>query len=322
MTMLDVLQFVKGAVSKKDLVSPLTHFRIQGGRITGYNGKMSISAPIDLDIDCCPKAEQLIKAIEACTDRVQLHMTPQDRLCVRSHKFKALVDTVGVEQFPLVEPGGTFVESPWLLTACEKLLPFVGQDASRAWACGVVFDGQSAYATNNVIFAEFWIGHQFPYRVNIPGYAVRELVRIGEEVRCMQICRNSATFFFEGDRWLTCQLINEEWPSTEGLFKRIKAAAACQPIDEDFWATIEAMEPFTDDYDRMYLMDGNMQTGPIEDTAHAVFELSTPLYKGVYNRKMMALLKDVAGRMDYDAYPDPVTWYGQGMRGMIVGLRQ
>ncbi len=44
--MLSALKFVKGAVSTKDYVPALTHFQIKGGRVTGYNGKLSLSSPI------------------------------------------------------------------------------------------------------------------------------------------------------------------------------------------------------------------------------------------------------------------------------------
>ena len=66
--MLEVLKFVKGAVGKKDYVPALTHFQIADGRITGFNGKISLSSPIALDLECCPKAIPFVKAIEACTD--------------------------------------------------------------------------------------------------------------------------------------------------------------------------------------------------------------------------------------------------------------
>ena len=44
--MLKALKFVQGAVSKKDLVPALTHFRIENGTVRSYNGMLALCTPI------------------------------------------------------------------------------------------------------------------------------------------------------------------------------------------------------------------------------------------------------------------------------------
>src|SRR5574337_929986 len=153
--MLESLNFVKGAVAKKDLVPAMTHFHISNGRIQSYNGKISLSAPIALDVDCCPKADPFVRAIEACTETAQLHLTPSGKLAIRSGKFRAHIDSVPEEMFPELEPEGEPVSVDGdLLPALTQLYDLVGEDASRPWATGILLDGGSAFATNNVLLAE------------------------------------------------------------------------------------------------------------------------------------------------------------------------
>lgn len=319
--MQESLSFVKGAVGKKDLVSPLTHFRIHEGRITGYNGKMSLSAPIALDINCCPKAEQMVKAIEACGEVVRIVMTASGKLSIRSGKFKALVDTVALELFPFVEPDGVDIDGAGLINALKTVAPFMGQDASRPWACGVLLDGFSAYATNNVIFAECWVGKHFPYRVNIPHFAVKELLRLGEDPIRIQLNAHSATFHFEGDRWMMTQLINTEWPNTDGLFAKIKALGEVQPVAPDLWEALDLLKPFVDEFGHVYCQGDRLSTSDSPDVEKAGVDLDQPAPLGIYNHENFALLAPIATHIDLAAHPAPMTWYGANVRGLFIGMR-
>ena len=54
--MLAALKFVQGAVARRDFVPALTHFYIADGFVKGYNGRIAICAPIDVDLVATPKA--------------------------------------------------------------------------------------------------------------------------------------------------------------------------------------------------------------------------------------------------------------------------
>lgn len=322
--MLNELRFVKGAVGKKDLVPALTHFHIHEGRVTGYNGKMSLSAPIPLDIDCCPKAVPFVRAIEACGETAQLHVTPSGKLAIRSGKFRAHVDTLSdVGLFPDVRPEGEVVhvssESPLLLPAMQTLLSICSDDASRPWATGVLLDGESAYATNNVVLAELWLGRHFPYRVNVPRYAVKEMLRIGEEPSSVQVSTTSITFHYPGDRWLRTQLNSIDWPDVHKLLNRMPAPDHVAPVPDGLWDALDTLEPFLDDANRVYMLGDRIATAAEEG---ASVELPGLPHAGIYNHAMLSLLNGIATKLGLEEYPQTVPWYGERVRGLLVGLRQ
>lgn len=315
--MLDALAFVKGAVSKKDLVPALTHFHVAAGRISGFNGKLAISAPIALDIDCCPKAEPFVRAIEACQGAAQLHMTPGHKLAVRSGKFRAHIETVPPESFPEIQPEGEYVTGQGkLLPALKSLFDLIGSDASRPWATGVLLDGLSAFATNNVILAEQWLGYHFPYRVTIPQYAVRELLRIGEEPSAIRLTATSATFLFDGDRWLRTQLVAEPWPDIRALLDSNRGESPVE-ISAEFWEALEVISPFLDEMGRVYLDANSVRTNREEGAA---VDVPDAALCGIYQHKMLSLLKDRAQRICWADYPSRVAWYGSQLRGLIIGM--
>lgn len=315
--MLDALKFVKGAVSTKDFVPALTHFRIAEGRVTGYNGKMSLSAPIALDVDCCPKADAFVKAIEVCEETAQLHLTPARKLAIRSGKFRAHVETIDDAEWPNVQPEGLPVAiDGHLLPALKMLYAFSAEDASRPWAAGVLLDGDTAIATNNVVIVERWLGYHFPYRANLPRYAVREMVRIGEEPSGMQLTDNSATFHYPGGRWLRTQLNSLEWPNVFAILDSVDTLSAA-PVPAGFFEALETLAPFVAAENRVFLQEGVLTTGEEGASVDVPGVHAGPCF----NIKMLRLLEGVAREVGFDSYPNPVPFFGERLRGCIAGMR-
>lgn len=318
--MLDVLKFVQGAVSRKDFVPELTHFRIRDGRITGYNGKLSVSSPISLDIDCCPKAVPFVRAIEACVDTAQLHMTPNGKLAIRSGKFRTHVDTIG-EAFMGVEPEGTYVPSGGeLLPALRLLYEFTAEDASRPWAAGVLLDGHSAFATNNIVLVEYWLGgYHFPFRINLPRHALKEIIRVGEEPTGLMVNAHNAAFMYEGGRWLRTQLNAIEWPDLSAHFD-------CMPptttdIAPGLFDALDVLKPFVDDLARVFVLQDRVTTTRDDAVEGTTVDVPGQREAGPFNLNMLSLLRGVATHIGFEEYPRPCPFYGNRLRGLITGMK-
>lgn len=317
--MLDALKFVQGAVSRKDFVAELTHFRIRGGRITGYNGKISISSPIDLDIDCCPKASAFVKAIQSCEETAQLHLTASGKLAIRSGRFRTHVDTIA-ESFVGVDPEGVRVEiDGQLMPALSKLFDFTSEDASRPWASGILLSGNSAYATNNVILVEHWLGYFFPYRINLPRYALKEILRIGEEPIGLQLTSNNATFHYAGNRWLRTQLHSTEWPDINAMLELIPPTVSTVPAG--LFEALQTISPFVDELSRVYFLDGKICTLPTEASEGTCVDVLGLGAGPIFNASMLSSLEGIATRIGFEEYPRPCPFYGEKVRGLIMGMK-
>lgn len=313
------LKFCAGSVAKKDFVADLKHFAIQGGRVRGFNGTLALSTPIPFDIDCTPNAEQLIKAVSKCDDTIQLSLTKAGRLSVKSAGFKAFVDCIQGETNH-VEPEGEFVEfdGEVLLKGIQACAPFIGSDASRPWAGGILIKGQSMFATNNVMLVEYWLGAEFPIVVNIPRAAIREMQRINEPPINAQITTNSVTFHYSGERWLRTQLFATEWPDLSRVLNRPSEQV---PIDERIFEGLESVKGFTDKMGTIFLMLDELRTHADEQEG-AGFAMEGFGYKGKYNIDMLNLLKDTATSIDWTTYPGPCMFQGDRIRGAIIGMRE
>lgn len=322
--MLDALKFVQGAVAKKDFVPELTHFHINDGGILGYNGSLALYSPIPLNLNVRPKATSLIKAIKACNgDTITLHMTPSGRLSVKSGSFKASVECMADAPDDFVSPpAGQEIElKGGLLALLKKLFPFIAEDASRPWARGILFRGQTAVATNNIIIVEHWLNDvSIPVDINIPRNAIAELIRVNEEPVKLMVDETSVTFFFEGGRWMKAQTFTTEWPDIQQVFKDHDT----QEIQPDLWEAVEQLLPLVEAEETLYLSPEGVATSPTpEQGAHVeVASLAAMVDKQVLlNIFQFNKLRSIAKVIGLSAYPDTVMFYGDMVRGAIAGLR-
>lgn len=316
--MLDSLKFVKGSVSSKDLIPSLSHFVIEDETIRGFNGIIALGSPIPFELSCKPKADSLIKAISNCSETIQLSITPAGKLSIKSGKFKAFIECITEETPHIVPEGEPFsINGEELLAGIKKLSPFIGTDASRPWCEGILFDDESAFATNNVILAEYWTGFKIPFSVNIPKVAIKELIRINEIPKECLVTENSISFLYEGERWLRSQLLSASWPDVRSLLNQENNF---KPIDSSIFEGLSIIKPFADKTNKVIFRDDTMSTH-LDLNEGACYDLRSSMIESAYPIEMLALLQGNVVSIDWDRYPKPCGWVGDKIRGCIVGLR-
>lgn len=322
--MLEQLKFVQRGVARRDFVPGLTHFRIQGGRVTGYNGNFCLSSPVEIGFDCAPEARFFIQALNACEDVITLKLDEHGNLLVRSGQFRTAVPCIPLDQVPSTVPEGVPLQPHGsILDAFKSLKEFVGVDASRAWAMGILLAGQSAFATNNIIIAEYWLATPFPHVVNIPGSIVEEVVRINEELVCLQIADGSITFHYADGRWVKSQLLALNWPDVVMALTEAWKGGNLQPVHPQLYSACEKLAQFGDkDGARIYFRGTDVASkkeGAVQ--GGALFEMTNIPDRGVYQVAYLKDVLDVATQIDLTRYPAPIPFLGDKLRGAMVGLR-
>lgn len=322
--MLDALRFVASAVAKKDFIPELTHFKISAGRVTGFNGQIALSSPIDVDLNIRPQARQLIDAIRACQGVISLSMTPSGRLTVRDDKFRAHINCLAEDVAHFVEPEGETIEmGANFLPGLKAVAPVMGVDASRPWAMGVKLSKQSMVATNNVMLVEYWHGDNIPIDVVLPAAAVTELLRIDEAPTRVQVTDNSISFWFGDDRWMRSQLlIGGSWPMDR--LEQIMSMEASQQsaLPENLGDQVETLKAFLGEKNTVFVTADAIATSPEEgDGASVVVELPGVPSMQAYHHKQLSLLAEVAQTIDWTNYPQPCMFRGDRLRGAIIGQR-
>lgn len=322
--MLDPLRFVATAVAKKDYVQDLTHFRIMGGRVTGFNGVISLSSPIDVDLDIFPNAVKMLAAIRACPDTITLNMTPAGKLAVRSGKFRSYVDCLTEQSATFVDPEGDEIDvGPQFLAGIRALAPVMGIDASRPWAMGIRIQSQTMLATNNVMLAEYWHGTDLPFDVVIPDVCITELLRINEPPEKVQVTPHSISFLFSGGRWMRSSLIEGSgWPSAK--MDEILSLSTGEQLEfsEGFFEAIATLKPFLGEAGTVFLSNDRVSTSQHDGEGTSVEVAATGQSEmQAYHHRQLTLLGQVAKTIDWTAYPRPCMFRGERLRGALVGQR-
>lgn len=315
--MLKELKFVQGAVAKKDFLPAMTHFKINRTSISAYNGTLALSAPLPIDLECKPKAAPFVQAIAKCTETVAFTMLNSNRLRIQSGNFKAFVDCIDGDT-PHVEPEGEeyFINGEQLLRAFKILIDFIGDDASRPWSNGILLKGQSAFATNNVCLIEYWLGFNFPHVINIPLTAIREIIRVDEIPTFIQIAEKSITFHYPDGKWIRSQLYVNEWPDLSRILDR---PSNPQPLDLRLFEGLETLKPFTNKLGQIFFNENYISTS-IEATEGASYEIDGYSASGIYQIEMLERLNGVATQIDFSTYPAPCMFFGDKLRGAIIGM--
>lgn len=317
------LQFVRGAVSTKDLIPVLTNFHFYNGRVQGGNGRITIDAPLDLGgKEITVQAIPFIKAVDACDGQPELNITAGGKLTVKRGKFRSTLPLSKQEDFPLqVFDDGreTVCENiAPLIPVLRRIRPFIGEDASRPWACGAMFKDGYVYATNNVVMAR--IPWDVPDGVifNLPSFAVNELIRIAEEPDSFFCNDNSATFCYDrGQRWMRSQLFSTGWPDVSNFF----TLAGLTPVPEGLLDAVQKVRPFCPDpkFPVIHLDEKGVHTAD-GDMAASVGGAALPDSK--YRAEPLELVLGEAIFIDLTKYPAPVPFAGlNGLQGVIVGVK-
>jgi hypothetical protein len=319
MDLLAALKFVSGAVAKSDYLPALQHVAIGGGYVVSFNGTIALCAPVVLDLAACPRADIFARAIAACTEPAQLHMTDQG-LSVQSGALRVVVPCTQ-DTFPRVFPEGSAVPIDGnFLPTLKALEPIVSTDTSKQWCNGVLLRGSSAYATNNTILCEYWLGHLLPVDVNLPLPAVRELLRIDEEPTRVQVCERSATFHFADGRWMRTALYPTAWPQAlTSLLSHTEAT----PLPDRFFAALKQLAPFVDidaqqEGEMIYLQNDGISTS-VNLQQGACVGLDGLSAGPQFSVAQLRKLEGVATAISFADYPQPCRFVGERTRGVIMG---
>jgi len=320
--MLEALKFVHRATADKDVIRMLTHICVHDGKLQGADSRMAIEAD-------CPElagnsftapAEKFIKAVLGCKGEPTIVANDDGTIKVSHKRFRVTLPTLKVSDYPVqtFKPADAVkIAAPaGFINALRKIFPFISQDASRPWSLGVCLRPEYLYATNNVTMARVPCEWNGPI-INLPRYVVQELLDIDKPVSEIWASPTSISFQFEG-AWMRAQLYTDSWP--ESVTKMFDVEREYEPVPENLLEAVEQLIPFCPDvkFPSIYFKDGAITTANGLQSAELGFDWHGT---GVYRAEVLKLVLGVARHWTSSAYPKPVFFKGDGIQGMMVGIR-
>lgn len=328
--MIEKLDIVKGGVAKKDLTPVLKHLKIANGWVTATNGRLTIATPIPEvpDLDIIVPADKFILAIKSCKQPKFKVVTNEtngvQRLSITGKKFRALLPLMVDVTFPSPEIVGDNVQSNDLLSAIKKIAGFVGEDASRPWACGILLYQNMAYATNNTLLVETPVQWDGP-PINLPDFAIEELLRLKRDIRQIKTNGQNITFELEDNIWINSSVLSTNWPNVKNMFDKVDFSNV-QELDPELLPAIQYLIPFCPDkkFPRIHFSESGVSTDPGSHEASTEFEgLPESIWRAEPLLQMLDRIKSQAISSDFSQWPKACPWVREdGVKGLIIGLRK
>ena len=308
--MKDAINFVKGAVAKNDAVPILTHIHVYDGRIQASNGKLCIDTPcVDFaGYNFTTQVKDFVMAIEACASEPIISVK-NDTLTVKSGKFKANFKMLP-EEYPLMSIDTSSIIKPdiKILQTIKTLLPFVSTDSNRPWSCGILFDGDNAYATNSVVMITTKTTNLGLF--NLSAACANELVRIGKEPVGVSVDEHHITFIYDDGSWIRANNLSTSWPDVSHF---IPQSVDGVQITDEIKKDVNLVSMFAKN-NKVHLG----KTISTTDNETAIENYDFPdCYFGADN---INLVLQVADNIELSSYPKPCAFAGERVKGVIIGV--
>lgn len=305
------INIVRGAVAKNEALPILTHIHVYNGRVQASNGRIVIDTPCPKfkDMNFTVSLKDFVLAIDACDNDPNI-VVKESKLTITSGKFKANI-TMLPEAYPVVINDISVANKTnvKILELMKRLLPFVSDNANKAWSCGIFFDKNNAYATNSVVLVTSKcddIGS-----VNISSECVEEIIRIGMEPTHILSEPNHISFFFEDETWIRATTLNTNWPNVEPF---IPKSVEGIEITDEFRADLKRVALFSKDNRIHFSANG------ISDTTGEIVVQDYDLFDSWFNSQYIKSVCNIADRICLSTYPKPCGFIGENIKGMIIGI--
>ena len=313
----EALRFV-GLVTKEVGPANETHVSLGSNWATAFNGIIAVGSKIIEDIYAAPNNKLLIEALSKCGEHLSITQLDNNRLSIKSDKFKAIVPCVDPQLMTIAVPDEPIaIINDRLKQAIEIVGILANEDAQSVVAASILLSKGSAIATNRHVIFEYYHGIDLPNGLALPKALVQPLTKNKKVLSKFGFSQSSATFYFEDESWIRSQFYAEPWPDVRPILDR-----SCNPwpVPADFWTGLAAVAPFSPD-GAIFFHNG-MLSSHTETGQGATFEVAGLPGGPIYSSRQLAFIKPYADKIDFLA-PGPagpmLMFYGPNIRGAIAG---
>lgn len=316
--LLTALKFVSVASKDTKQGAYQTHVHIGGKQVVAFDGILAAGHPIDEDLVAFPHLEQLTDALE--TAGKKLSLTIEDgALSVTGEKLKATVQCLPAEEMHVVAPDSQRFDMPdSIKAALEVCARYTKESGSKIHEAAVLLTANSCYGTNGLAIVEYWHGVNLPPMVLPRAFCVA-VTKVKSPLTGFSWGNgNSVTFHFEDGSWIKTQLYTEGYPETVSTIMNVPAAPI--PLPESFIEAVTSVSKFSDD-GTVTFEDGRVLGLHEHSAVSAMYDvaaLQAPT-RCRFNADLITKVGDLIKTYDLTTDPKRMIWFGDSVRGMIMG---
>jgi hypothetical protein len=317
-TFLDALKFCK-LVTKTEGPPNETHLLLKDHWAIAFNGILACGHKITEDIYCAPNADLMTQALSKCGEHFSITQLDNNRLSIKSNKFKAIVPCIDPTLLGVAIPDAPIaIIDDRFKEAVSAVSVLASDTAQSVVAASVLMAGASVIATDRKCLMEYWHGIDLPYGIALPKIFANILTKINKKLTKFGFSQSSTTFYFEDKSWLRTQFFAEPWPDVRNILDR---KCNCWPLPNEFYKAVDAIEPFSDEGNLFF--DTGIMRSHINEKEGASYEIFG-LPKGpIFAIKQLNIIRPYVEQIDFMAQGMHTNtmcmWFGKNCRGAIAG---
>ena len=323
-TLQEAVTWVKDALGRRKVVEMMTFYCFRQGYVMATNGYMTAGYPVDFPDERLVAGEELESALTALGGEVK-PTVGEDSVVLRAGRAKATVQALPwSEAWPGRGPEKQWRKAPEALApALGRVAPFIHDNATIPWQSGVALYADAAWSTNGVAIARAPIeglriddGKQ----VILPPDAAEFVRARADGLRQWQTSEEHAAFIWQTGAWMRTILVRDRMPDQVSTI----IAGAGDPsfqITDELRKSLKRVLGVAETGIKMFKdrIEGGRKAITLVDEAEV--PVPTDSDYTAWAVKHLEPVLEVATHMQFDKWPAPSPWKGQGVSGVLVGLR-
>lgn len=317
--LIEALKFVALA-QHKDGTPQQTHCSIRNGRIVAFDGVIAAGHLIEDDLDASPHTLRLLDALSKCGENLSIAQLDSARLSIKSDRFKALVPCMDSQHLAAttLEPDAPCaVIDDRLKLAFAAVAPILSETAQRAMMAGALLQAGSVVGTNGALLVEYWHGIDLPPGLLVPKAALEAICKTPKKLTQFGFSQNSATFFFHDNSFIKSQLYSEAYPDYARIFP---ANVNPWPLPEGFFDGIGKIRSLSDD-NIVYFDSASMFVKDAQKNQSGSFDVEGLKSGLAFNMDYLAIVKEFFKQVDFETEHGKAVFFGDDVRGALMGVR-
>lgn len=294
-----------------------THVMLAHNQAVAFDGTIAAGHRIEDDLQACPHTVRLIDALAKCGESLSITQLDNDKLSIKSDKFKAFVPCVAVNMLATVAPDPPCAKiDDRIRTGFEVVGVLASDNAQHVLTSSILLQSGSMIATDRQVMLEYWHGIDLPPGIVIPKAGAVAVVKAGKPLASLGFSGNSVTFYFEDGSWIRSQLYSEPWPD---ISKILNVRCNPWPMPESFYKAVDAVASFSETGNVFF--GTNILRSHATDGIGASYEVTGLPNGPCYKAKHLKIIEPYVKTIDFIGVSGIAYFYGDNVRGAITGIR-
>jgi hypothetical protein len=315
--LMEALAFIEPATAAAD--NPNHEFvNLSNKRAVAFNGVLSAGMEIEEELHLAPKLDTLKRALSKTGKSLTITELPSGRLSVKGEKITVQVPCVAPDTLPPIGPDAAIAPiNDEIKSAFKALEGILSETGERVFETALMLESQFATATNGKILMQYWHGNDLPPGLLLPRAFIQA---VGHQFKALQAFgwsqyedgkARSVTFWFEDSSWIKTQVYVDKYPDVNPMLD-----VANSPADppSGLWEGCATIAEF-DENEFITFEDGFVKAGDAE------YPVNGLQGNRQFGYKLLKKIIPFAKTIDLTTYPDRAHFFGEKVRGVIVGIK-